>query len=214
MTLELKKQKVYKKVFENACNALLSSHIEKQLHNAALDYEREENRYTVAIPYFDEVITFKVPELSFISSKGVNITLVTKIILLHYIYTASGTSLGVDKIPYEDIPGCRQYQPVFEKRVTKPLQSAFGYNKYAFLEASIGLKGKEEEFGDASFTLYALPRVPITFILWEGDEEFPPSVRTLFDPSIQKYLPLEDIVVISKLASTRIIKEARLKYSF
>jgi hypothetical protein len=58
-----------------------------------------------------------------------------------------------------------------------------------------------------------LPRVPITFILWEGDDEFPPSIKILFDPSITGYLPLEDISVISKLASTRIVKEARLKYS-
>jgi hypothetical protein len=68
-----------------------------------------------------------------------------------------------------------------------------------------------EEYGDASFTLHALPRIPITFILWEGDDEFPPLIRTLFDPTIPGYLPLEDIVVISKLASTRILKEARLQ---
>ena len=75
------------------------------------------------------------------------------------------------------------------------------------------LGGKEEEYGNASFTLSAFPRLPITFILWEGEEEFPPSIKVLFDQSIHTYLPLEDIVVVSKMAATRILKEARKEYS-
>lgn len=116
-------------------------------------------------------------------------------------------------IPYEDILGLRHYFPVYEKRVLKPLQAAFGNDRYAFLEAGLSLGAIQQEYGDASFTLQALPRIPITFILWEGDTEFPPSVRTLFDPTISGYLPLEDIVVISKLAVTRIIKEARRQHA-
>jgi len=210
--LELKKQKAYIRVFQIACNELLNPNLEKQLNNAGLKFETQGNKYNIEIPYFDEIITMMAPGFSFKSSRGANITLVTKIIILHYINTASGVPLGADRIPYEDIPGCRAYTPVFVSRVAKPLQSAFGHDKHTFLEAGISLGGKEEDFGDASFTLHTLPKVPITFILWEGDEEFPSSVKTLFDPSIPGYLPLEDIVVISKLAATRIIKKAKLKY--
>lgn len=199
-------------MFEAACAALLRSDVEKQLVNAGLTYTPHKNGFAVVIPYFDEHITLLLPQLSFESSKGTNITLVAKIILLHYINGAAGVPLGAGKVPYEDIPGLRPYLPVFEKRVTKPLQTAFGYERDAFREAGMSLGAQEEEYGDASFTLFALPRVPITFILWEGVEEFRPSVRCLFDPSIPKYLPLEDITVISKLAAVRIVKEARKKY--
>jgi hypothetical protein len=126
---------------------------------------------------------------------------------------ASGARLGGELIPYEDIPGLGHYYPVYEKRVLKPLQTAFGSDRYTFLEAGLSLGAKQQEYGDASFTLHALPRTPITFILWEGDEEFPPLVRTLFDPTIPGYLPLEDIVVISKLASTRILKKGRIQHT-
>jgi hypothetical protein len=37
-------------------------------------------------------------------------------------------------------------------------------------------------------------------------------VKILFDPSIDSYLPLEDITVISKLAAVRILKAARKSY--
>jgi hypothetical protein len=164
------------------------------------------------VPYFDEIITLKLPDFLFKSSKGANVTLVAKIIILHYINTADGSLPGVDRISYGDIPGLAGYSPVFEKRVARPLITAFGFDKYLFLETGTAMGGIKEDYGDASFTLFALPRIPITFILWEGDAEFPPSLKMLFDPSITGYLPLEDITVISKLASTRIIKEGGLRY--
>jgi hypothetical protein len=34
-------------------------------------------------------------------------------------------------------------------------------------------------------------------------------MKVLFDRSIPTYLPLEDIVVVSKMAATRILKQAR-----
>jgi hypothetical protein len=38
-------------------------------------------------------------------------------------------------------------------------------------------------------------------------------MKVLFDRSIHTCLPLEDIVVISKMAATRIIKQARKEYT-
>ena len=79
-----------------------------------------------------------------------------------------------------------------------------------FLAGGEALGGRREDYGDASFTLTALPLVPITFILWEHDDEFPASVRVLYRSSVTALLPLEDIVVLTKLAATRIIHRARL----
>ncbi|HOE17469.1 MAG TPA: DUF3786 domain-containing protein [Syntrophorhabdaceae bacterium] len=206
------KQKIYKKVYDEARERLLGADIERQLNNAALQYEIGTGTFTISLPFFDETVSLTVPQFAFRSAKGSNVTLVTKIVILHYINTADGSPPGSSIVAYEDIPGCRHYQPVFEKRVAKPLQSAFGRDRYAFLDAGAAIGGKKEEYGDASITLFALPRIPITFILWEGDEEFRPLVRVLFDPSITGYLPLEDIVVISKLAASRILKAARKQH--
>lgn len=210
--MELKKQKVYKQVYEDACKILLNSDQEDRLKKAQLSYTKTLAGIVVEIPFFNESITMTLPDFSFKGLKGSNVTLVSKIIILHYINTASGRPLGNELIPYEDIPGCRHYKDIFEKRVIRPLITAFGTNRDAFREAGDLLLGRTEEYGDASFTINPLPMVPMTFILWEADEEFPPSVRILFDTSISSYLPLEDITVISKLASSRIIKAARLRY--
>jgi hypothetical protein len=210
--MELKKQKTYKTVYEIARDTLVASDYARRCAQAGLKCVQETGDTTIEVPYFDEIISIHLPRFSFESPKNANVTLVAKIILLHYINNASGIPLSGEKVAYGDIPSCMHYEPVFAKRVLKPLQNAFGYDKYAFLEAGLALGAKEEEYGDASFILFAFPKVPITFILWEGDEEFPPSVKALFDPSITGYLPLEDIVVIAKLAASRILKTAHKQH--
>ena len=211
--MELRKQKTYKGVFDRAREELINSSMEEKFFLAGLRSEHKNNGLLVYVPYFDETITLNIPSFSFSSSSGANITLVARIIILHYINNASGIPVAGEKIAYGDIPSCMHYAPVFEKRVLKPLVNAFGYDKYTFLEAGRLLGAKEEEFGDASFTLFAFPKIPITFTLWEGDSEFQPSAKALFDPSITGYLPLEDIVVIAKLAAGRILKTAMKKFA-
>lgn len=211
--MELKKQKTYQGVFERAREELTSGAMDNKFILAGLRYEQKKTDTLVHVPFFDETITLTIPAFSFKSSKNTNINLVTKIIVLHYINNASGAPFAGDKVAYGDIPACMHYDPVFEKRVLRPLVNAFGNDKYAFLEAGRTMGAKEEVFGDASFTLFAFPKVPITFILWEGDGEFPPSAKALFDPSITGYLPLEDIVIIAKLAAGRILKTAIKKYA-
>ena len=211
--MELVRQKAYRKTFEIACAQLAGSDLPDRLTRAGVRFNAEGGAYLIDVAIFDETIRLTIPGFSFASDKGSTTTLTTKIILLHYLIHASGNAvLGVDLIPYEDIPGCRTYSPVFERRVSKPLLSAFGFGRDAFLDAGTALGGKAEEYGDGSFTVLALPRVPITFILWEGDQDFPPSMKILFDRSIHLYLPLEDIVVVSKMAATRILKQARKGY--
>jgi len=59
-----------------------------------------------------------------------------------------------------------------------------------------------------AYQFQAFPNIPITYIYWNGDEEFPASVQVLFDSSIKDYLPLEDIVFLSEMLSWKL---ARLK---
>lgn len=165
----------------------------------------------VEIPFFDETILLALPDFRFESEERRNVTLASKILILHYLVKASGQPLSGTEVSYGDLPGCRPYLPVFERRVCRPLLTAFGFSRDLFREAGAALGGVEEEYGNASFTLNAFPMVPITFILWEGDQEFSPSMKVLFDRTIDGYLPLEDITVISKLAATRILHAARLR---
>jgi hypothetical protein len=56
------------------------------------------------------------------------------------------------------------------------------------------LDGEKEKYGSASVTIRVLPMVPVTFVLWEGDDELEASGNILFDASVENFLPAEDIV--------------------
>lgn len=211
--MEVVRQKAYHKTFEIACDRLMGLPLEEQAEKAGVTLNGKGQSFVLSIPSFDETVELSIPGFSFHSSRSANITLTAKIVLLHYLTHASGVPLTGEYIAYEDIPGCRAYGPVFERRVTKPLLSAFGYNRDAFERAGASLGATETDYGDVSFTLNAFPRLPITFILWEGDQDFPPSMKVLFDSTVHLYLPLEDIVVVSKMAVTRILKGARKEYT-
>jgi len=53
--------------------------------------------------------------------------------------------------------------------------------------------------------------VPLTFVLWRCDEEFPASASILFDSSITDYLPVEDIIVMSEIVAWKLVKQLPLK---
>lgn len=205
------KQKPYKTVFDRACRELKTLSIEEQADKSSVRVTRSNHGSTIAIPFFDETILLALPQFHFESEQRRNVTLTSKIVILHYLINASGKMLSGNQASYDDLPGCRPYLPVFDRRVCRPLLTAFGSNRDLFQEAGSALGGSEEEYGNASFTLKAFPMVPITFILWEGGEEFTPSIKVLFDRTIDSYLPLEDITVVTKLAATRILHAARLQ---
>jgi hypothetical protein len=70
----------------------------------------------------------------------------------------------------------------------------YGSDRDGFLDRVAALGGKTlGEYGDAAAELYPLPRVPVTLILWLGDEEFPPRADLLMDSSCEIQLPLDII---------------------
>ncbi|MBI5417884.1 DUF3786 domain-containing protein [Candidatus Poribacteria bacterium] len=71
-------------------------------------------------------------------------------------------------------------------------------NKYkndleGFCKKGISLGGMKALYQDASIYLYPLPNIPIVYILWREEEEFPARVSILFDETIEKHMVLEGL---------------------
>lgn len=134
------------------------------------------------------------------------VDLVAHILLLHYLLNASIKPLNNEPVSYKDIPGGDKYFSVFKNRVEAPVLNAYGENPEGFERACEGLGGLDLPMGDMACQFQALPKVPITYIFWKGDEEFPVSIQILFDSSVKDYLPLEDIVFLSEMLSWKLAK--------
>jgi hypothetical protein len=212
MRPDLKKQKYYRQAFELARQQIKDLNLRERAEKSGAQFE-EYPRGTggrISLILFNARYVIEVPDLTITATDKKVISLVTKIILIHYLIKADGRPLSNQLVPYKEIPGGMLYAGVFAKRTVDPLVPVFSQSPDRFLDAGLRMGGRRSEYGDISFILPALPRIPMTYILWKGDEEFPAAVQLLFDTSVEGYLALEDIVVLSEMATTRLIALGRV----
>jgi len=208
--MELSKQKNYQQSFDLACSSIRGMNLQERAKKAGADYEKGTGGEKIIIQFFSEPYQIQFPQIEFYSPSKKVVSLVTRILLLHYLLRADGNPLTGRWVAYKDISGGLLYASVFARRVTEPLQRRFGKSARSFKETGIRSGGEPVEIGDASFILHAFPYVPLQYVLWEGDEEFPPSVQLLFDASVEHYLTLEDMVVLGQVTTGRLINRSKL----
>lgn len=208
--MELTKQKNYQQSFDLACASMKEMNLEERAKKAGADYQKRNDGEKIVLHFFSEPYSIQFPQIEFYSPPKKTVSLVTRILLLHYLIRADGSSLNGKWVAYKDIPGGLLYAGVFARRVTEPLLRKFGRSAKWFKEIGIKLGGEPGGVGDASFILKAFPYIPMQYVLWEGDEEFPSTVQLLFDASVDHYLSLEDIVVLGQMATGRLIHRSTL----
>lgn len=60
--------------------------------------------------------------------------------------------------------------------------------------------------GDFSFTLYPLPKIPLYYIFYLADEEFPASVTCLFAANAELFMPVDGLADVGEFTAKKIIK--------
>ena len=209
---DLRKQKYYRQAFDLACQQIKGLNLRESAEKSGAQFDKVSNGKggRISLSLFNSRYVVDFPNLLITSMDKKVVSLVTKIILLHYLIKADGRPLSQQLIPYKEIPGGMLYAGVFARRAVEPLIPVFGQSPECFLDAGLRMGGHKAEYGDVSFVLPALPRIPMTYIVWKGDEEFPATIRLLFDKSVGGYLSLEDIVVVGEMATSRLIALGRV----
>ena len=127
------------------------------------------------------------------------------LVLVVYLLNARPTWLSGERVSEKDLKSAHFFQGPHTLR-TDHLVTRFGRAPEAFLEAAAGFDGHPIEAGaDAAVRLMALPKVPLYYLLWAEDDEFPASVSILFDRSIEDHLQADAIWGLVNLVSDRII---------
>ncbi len=135
-----------------------------------------------------------------LSGPGAADDLTVNTLILHYLLLADGSPLSGCNASYREFPGAQIYYGPFLARTVTPLVGAFGARSHVLLQAGERLGGRPVPLGDAAVVLDVFPRLPMTFVVWSGDDEVPASGSVLFDGSAAGYLPLEDLVIAASLA--------------
>jgi hypothetical protein len=88
---------------------------------------------------------------------------------------------------------------------TRPLLNLYGQNPQGFRSAAEMLGGKALDMADAAFELIPFPKIPLYYLLWEGDEEFEANLSILFDRSIECHLAADAIWGVINLVSDALV---------
>ncbi len=164
----------------------------------------------ITLNYLNEIYRINVSsaEVAFVDSKQ-PVPLRDKILILHYFTQSKGTPLTGKEISYRDLPGGLVYYPTFIKRTIKPLSDFFGKDPAILVGVGKMLGARKGEIGDAGLIIDVFARVPITVILWQGDNELKSEVNLLFDVNITDYLTPEDVTIVCETITWRLINYAK-----
>ena len=88
---------------------------------------------------------------------------------------------------------------------TEPLIRRYGTDLKAFGQAAEMLEGEPRDMADAAYRLLPYPRVPLYYLLWEGDEEFEPQATVLLDRSVENVLAADAIWALINRVTTSLL---------
>jgi hypothetical protein len=165
------------------------------------------DRKAVNIVYLNRTyqISLTGGEVTFTDSPEA-VPLKDKILVMHYFTSATGAPLTGKVITYKELHDGINYYPTFHKRSIEPVVNRHKDEPQKLLDAGKRMGGVKADYGDGSVTIPAFPRVPLTYVVYKGDSEFPPDGNILFDSTITDYLPIEDITIICETIAWRLAR--------
>jgi len=91
------------------------------------------------------------------------------------------------------------------------LLEAFGSHPEYLLDAGKALEAEKISRGNAGITVKVFPKLPLSLVIWKGDEELPAEATILFDATAPQILPTEDISTAAGMLVGRLVKESPKK---
>ena len=130
-----------------------------------------------------------------------------KIIVLRFLLSAQVVKSSGKYLTYREVPWGEVYFRQFEGRCLMRLKFGFGFKLDKFAEGMEKRPGvKKLSLGDVSYDFEFINGLHVRFILWAGDEEFPPSSQILFEDNFPYAYQAEDLAVVGDISITTLKK--------
>lgn len=161
----------------------------------------------VILPHLDRKISLNVDSRRFtILETGEEVPIWLAILTVHYLNNADGSEPKGKLKHFREFKEGHFYEPAFNRQTKEILIKAFGENPEPMIAAGKKLRGKIVKSGDAAVELPYFPCLPITCIVWRGDEEFPAEASVLFDETAEVFFSAEDMAVAGQMAVVELLR--------
>jgi hypothetical protein len=111
--------------------------------------------------------------------------------VLWYLVKAASDSPSGKLVRPSSLPGGDIFSRGTHVLPLDALAARYATRPEVFLAAGAGLGGQPAPYGDGAVQFPALPKVPVTLILWTASEEFPARADLLFDATAPRHLPTD-----------------------
>lgn len=165
----------------------------KQFHIRLLGYS-----YLVSFPDFEVKKEHEEEEGVFLLLTSVP----AKIIVMRFLVTGQSVAGSGKYLTYREVPWGEVYFRQFEGRCLMRLKFSFGFKLDQFAAVMEKLKAKPVAMGDKAYEFEFINGLHVRFILWAGDDEFPPSSQILFEDNFPFAYQAEDLAVVGDLSIT------------
>ncbi|MFX1369335.1 MAG: DUF3786 domain-containing protein, partial [Promethearchaeota archaeon] len=123
---------------------------------------------------------------------------------LYYYTKARDEGVSGEWVKFNSLSGSWACRFSYDEEDVNALAKAFTSNKKKAAETLESFGATPADYGDLAYEIPFLPMVKVLLVFEEGDEEFPPSVRLLYDKNSIYYLPHEMLGNISWLLVSRV----------
>lgn len=102
-----------------------------------------------------------------------------------------------DWVTFDKLKGTRPFAPAFQRGVTDTFAKTFTGHMDRLILACEAMGGRKLSYADVGYELPAFECIPVRYLFWEGDDEFPAQANILFDSSATDFIHGESIVTIA-----------------
>jgi len=163
----------------------------------------------LTVPLMTETLRVSLPNFGF---EGAEPPISTQILLLRYLTNGKLEPWTGKFLAYRDMPWGEVYFRQFQGRCL--IRCAWMFNGKLAHAPYVREKLQGETLGkcDAGMQFTFLPGLQMQLLLWEGDEEFPPSAQILFSDNFPTAFSAEDMAFVGDILLNRckaLLKEAQ-----
>ncbi|MFO7784783.1 MAG: DUF3786 domain-containing protein [Thermodesulfobacteriota bacterium] len=131
-----------------------------------------------------------------------------ELLCLVYLLNASPAAVQGRVVGVRELRGARFFSGPHDLDV-QPLLSRFGRDPAGFRQASERMQGDPVDLAEVAYRFQVFPKIPLYYLLWEGDDEFPPRLTVLFDRSIDEHLAPDGVWGLFNLVTGRLLYGSR-----
>jgi len=191
---------------EKLYKQLIKADPQRIAQNAQCQFDAGGSRYKLKFLNTDYIIDAGMQTIipAEEGTQGGNTGFLHQLCILAYLIKAGDIPLSGKLVTADKLDGGQFFFRPPHELPKKQLEDAFGTCPDMLYTAARPLNPQKCEFGDASIRFLAFPNVPVHFIVWAADDQFPARASILYDRTADRQLPLDAIWAATNIAAKSI----------